>query len=95
MRKYETIAIISPELDEAAITATIDKIKDIITNNSGEVVKVDNWGTKRLAYDVKKHRSGYYTCINFNAVNETIDELNRNYRITDSVIKSIIVRLDD
>ncbi len=95
MRKYETTVIINPELEEAAITGVIEKIKGIITGFNGEVVNVDNWGVKKLAYEVKKYRSGYYTCIQFNAGNDAIDELNRNYRIMDEVIKYIILRLED
>jgi small subunit ribosomal protein S6 len=95
MRKYETTFIINPELEEKAIEEVIEKVKGIISNNAGEVVNVDNWGVKKLAYEVKKRRSGYYSCIQFNGTSETLDELSRNFRIMDDLLKFIIVRLED
>lgn len=95
MRKYETTFIINPELEEKAIEEMIEKVKGIISNNAGEVVNVDNWGVKKLAYEVKKRRSGYYSCMQFNGTGETLDELSRNFRIMDDLMKFIIVRLED
>ncbi|AZR74273.1 30S ribosomal protein S6 [Anoxybacter fermentans] len=95
MRKYETTFILNPELEESAIGELIEKIKGIITNNNGEVVNVDNWGVRKLAYEIKKHNSGYYSVIQFNGTSETVAELQRNFRIMDNVLRHIIVRLDD
>ncbi len=95
MRKYETTIIINSELEEAEITNTIEKIQGIITSNNGEVVNTDNWGVKKLAYEVKKRRSGFYSCIQFNGNADTIEELKRNYRIMDNLMKYIIIRLED
>lgn len=95
MKKYETTFIINSDLDEAGITEMIDKVQDIITSNEGEIVKVEKWGVKKLAYEVKKRRTGFYSCIQFNGVNKTLDELNRRFRIMDNLLKYIIIRLEE
>lgn len=95
MNKYEATFIITPDLEETAIQEVIEKVKGIIAANAGEVVNVDNWGMKKLAYEVKKHRSGYYSCIQFNGGAATVDELSRNFRIMDSILKFIVIRLED
>lgn len=95
MNKYETTFIINPDLDENAIQETIEKVKGIIAGFEGEVVNVDNWGMKKLAYDVKKRRTGFYSCIQFNGNAATVEELTRNYRIMDSILKFIVLRLED
>lgn len=95
MRKYETTFIINPELEEAMITEVIDKVQEIITATNGEIVNVDNWGVKRLAYEIEKRRSGFYSCIQFNGETNTIDELKRNFRIMDNLMKYIIIRIED
>lgn len=95
MNKYEAIFIVRPDLEEAAIQEVIEKVKGIITNNGGEIVDVDNWGMRKLAYDVKKNRTGYYSCMRFNGVAATVSELKRNFRIMDTIIKDMVVRLED
>ena len=95
MNKYETTFIVSPELDEAAVQEVIEKVKGIVANNKGEVENIDNWGVKKLAYEVKKHRTGNYFCMHMNGVAATVDELSRNFRIMDSIIKFMVIRLED
>ena len=95
LRKYETTFIINPELEEAMITEVIDKVQEIITANNGEMINLENWGVKRLAYEIEKRRSGFYSCIQFKGETNTIDELKRNFRIMDNLMKYIIIRLED
>lgn len=90
---YETIAIINPTIDEAALKATVEKIKDLISAN-GNVESVEEWGNKKLAYPVKKHSEGYYVLVNFSSNPEFIDELERVYNITDEVLKHIVIKKD-
>lgn len=94
MNKYESVIIINPSVDEEGIKALIGKYTDII-NNEGKVESVDEIGKKRLAYEIKKNKEGYYTVFNFEAKPELIAELERNYRIDDSVMKFITVRKED
>ena len=94
MNKYETIFIINPNVEEAGIKELIQKFSDLI-NNAGKVENVEEMGKRKLAYEIKKNKEGYYVLINFEAQPELIKELERVYRITDEVIKFIVVRKDE
>ncbi|MBV7275792.1 30S ribosomal protein S6 [Clostridium thailandense] len=91
MRKYETIFILHPSLDEEAIKANVEKFKGVIENGGGVIENIDNWGKRKLAYEISKVTEGYYTLVNFSADPELPKELDRVFRITDSVIRHIIV----
>ena len=91
MNKYESVIIIQPNLDEEAIKALIKKFSDLIEKN-GKVESVEEMGKKRLAYEIKKQREGYYVLFNFEADPSSIAELERVYRITDEVMKFIVVK---
>lgn len=92
MKKYETIFILHPSLDEEAVKANIEKFKGVIENGGGSVENVDFWGKRKLAYEIAKVNEGYYTLVNFTAAAELPSELDRVFRITDGVIRHIIVR---
>ena len=94
MNKYETVFIINPNLEDDAIKALIEKFSKLI-NNDGKVEEVSEMGKKRLAYEIKKNKEGYYVSINFEAKPELIEELERIYRITDEIIKFIVVKKDE
>ena len=91
MNKYESVIIVNPSLDEEKVKSLIDKFSDLI-NKHGKVTKVDNMGKRKLAYEIKKNREGIYVVFYFEAEPSLIAELERNYRITDEVIKFIVVR---
>ncbi|MFD3155369.1 30S ribosomal protein S6 [Haloimpatiens sp. FM7330] len=91
MRKYETIFILQPSLDDEAVNANIEKFKGIIENGGGQIENVDLWGKRKLAYEIKKVNEGIYVLINFTADSDLPKELDRNFRIADSVIRHIIV----
>ena len=93
-RKYETIFIVNPEVAEEGIKALIQKFSDII-NNDGKVLEVEELGKKKLAYEIKKNKEGYYVTINFEANPELIKELERVYRITDDVIKFLTISKEE
>ncbi|PRR80337.1 30S ribosomal protein S6 [Clostridium liquoris] len=92
MRKYETIFILHPSLDEEAVNAAVDKFKGVIENAGGVVENVDLWGKRKLAYEIEKVNEGYYTLVNFSAEPQLPKELDRLFRINDSVIRHIIVK---
>ena len=92
MREYETIFILHPSLDEEAVKANIEKFKGVIENGGGTVENVDFWGKRKLAYEIAKVNEGFYTLINFEANTELPKELDRVFRITDGVIRHIIVK---
>lgn len=94
MRSYETIFVLHPSLDEEAVKANIEKFKGVIENNGGEVENVDVWGRRKLAYEIAKVNEGTYTLINFKAGAELPKELDRVFRITDGVIRHIIINAE-
>ena len=94
MNKYESVIIISPVVEEEGIKALISKFSDII-NNDGKVESVEEMGRRKLAYEIKKFEEGFYVLINFEANPTLVAELERNYRITDEVIKFIVVRKEE
>lgn len=93
MNKYESVIIINPSVEEEGMKALIQKFTDLI-DKDGKVEKVEELGKKRLAYEVKKNKEGYYVVFYFEANPQAIAELERNYRITDEVIKFIVVRAE-
>ena len=90
LRSYETIFIVHNELDEEKRNATVLKFKELIEKNA-ELEDVDEWGLRKLAYPINYQKEGYYVLVNFKAEPEFIAELERNYRITDDIIKSIVI----
>ena len=94
MNKYELALVLRPDLEEEAKNAEIQKVQDLITRFEGTVDKIDDWGKKRLAYEIAKQKEGYYIVIDFEANPSLIAELERIYRITDNVMKFIVVRKD-
>lgn len=94
MNKYESVIIIRPNLEEGEIEGIVTGIKDLI-NQKGEVTKVDKMGVKRLAYEISKCKEGYYIVIYFEAKEDVIVELERNYRINENIIKFITIKTDD
>jgi len=95
LRKYEVVFIIRPDLDEDKNTAVIDKFKDLIEGQGGEILKVEKWGKRRLAYEVKDVREGYYVVLHINAEAKVSSELDRVFKITDEVLRHIIVREEE
>lgn len=93
MNKYELIYIIDTAVEEAARKDLIEKFNGIIVANGGEVVKVEEWGKRRLAYAIDYKTEGYYVYVAFNGAPELPKELSRNLGINESVIRSQVVKL--
>ena len=91
MNKYESVIIVNPNLDEAGLKALEEKFTGLI-NENGKLESVENMGKKKLAYEIKKFKEGTYMLFNFEAKPDSIAELERVYRITDDIIKFIVVR---
>ena len=95
MNKYELIYIIDTAVEESARKELIERFSGIITNNGGVIEKVDEWGKRRLAYTINDKPEGYYVLISFTSAPEFPKELDRILRITDGVIRSMIVCKDE
>jgi small subunit ribosomal protein S6 len=94
MNKYESVVIINPEVDEEGVKALESTFTDMI-NKNGKVSKVDELGKKKLAYEVKKCTEGNYVVFYFEATPSLIAELERNYRITDEIIKFMVIKVEE
>lgn len=93
MNKYESIVVFRADLEEEARVELLEKFKDIIEKD-GKIESVDEWGSKRLAYDIEKQSEGYFYLINFEAKPELPKELERNYKISDKVLRYNVIRKD-
>jgi len=94
MRKYETIIIQHPTLDEESIKANLEKFENVITSGGGTVESTDVWGKRKLAYETKKVTEGHHTLLTFNAPAELPKELDRIMRITDGLIRHMICTVE-
>lgn len=94
MEKYEVLYILANELDDDAKATTVDKLKAVVEDGAGVVSKIDKWGSRRLAYPINKKNDGYYVLMTFEAAVEVPKELERIMKITDSVVRYMVVRLD-
>ena len=94
MNKYETVILIKNNLTNEQLKNVISKVHNYI-NDNGTITKVEDLGIKNLAYDVKKYKQAYFYVIQFEGKPEFIHHLERLYRITDGVLKFIIVKLDN
>ena len=91
MQEYEVMYIIRPDLDDESVEAVITKLKDLVAAE-GEVTECETIGKRRLAYDVKKHAEGIYVVMRFKSKSETSQELERVMKISDDVIRYLVVR---
>ena len=94
MNKYESIIIVNPNVDEAGLKALEEKFTGLI-NENGKVESVENMGKRKLAYEIKKFSEATYLLFNFEAKPASIAELERVYRITEDIIKYIVIRKED
>ena len=94
MNKYESVIIINPNVEEEKLKEVVKKFETLI-NNDGKVEKVEELGKKKLAYEIAKNSEAYYVVYYFEANPSLISELERNYRITDEVIKFMTIKNEE
>ncbi len=95
VRQYELVFIVKPDLDEEATDTLIGKIKGIVETNGAEVIKLEKWGKRRLAYEIKDYREGFYVIVNFKGDAAVADELDRVLKISENILRHMIVREDE
>lgn len=93
MNKYESLYIISPTIEEEGVKALVEKFSNLISDY-GELESVEEWGKKKLAYEVQDHKEGYYVLMNFSANPDFPAELERNFKITEGILKYLVIRKD-
>ena len=94
MNKYELALVLSAKLEEEERAAALEKAKSYITRFGGTITNVDEWGKKRLAYEIQKMKEGYYYFIHFESDSTVPSEIEQRMRITDNVIRFLCVRQD-
>lgn len=95
MRNYEVVFVAAPTLTTEELDAFIQHSQTVVEGKGGKVVKVDNWGKKPLAYKIKRYRDGYYVVLTIEGDGPVIAELERRFRVTDTIIRFISVRMDE
>jgi small subunit ribosomal protein S6 len=93
MNVYENIIILNAALNDEEAEAAISKIKELIMSQGGEVLKVDVWGRRKLAYEIDKHKKGLYVLLFYKTPPATIKKLEEFYKVFDAIIKYIIIKL--
>ena len=94
MNKYESVIIIRPDKTDDEIKLIIEDMKNLVIKNNGNFEKVENLGLKKLAYEIRKCKEGYYAVLYFEADASVITELERMYRITEDIIKFMTIKKD-
>ena len=95
MNKYELALVVSAKIQDDARTATVEKAKEYITRAGGTVTEVEDWGKKKLAYDIQKMSEAYYYFIQFDAAATTPAAVEQDVRIMDNVLRFLVVRKDE
>ena len=95
MNKYELAVVVSAKLEDEARAEVIEKVKAMITRFGGNVTDVDEWGKRRLAYEINDRTEGFYYLVNFKADSEFPKELERQYKITEGILRTIVIRKDE
>ena len=92
--RYETVFITTPVLSEAQMKEAVEKFKNLIVSNGGEIVHEENWGLKKLAYPIQKKSTGFYYLIEFEAESTLVQTLEIDYRRDERIIRFLTFRMD-
>lgn len=95
MSNYEGVLIARQDLGASQVNDLVSNLSEVIKKEGGEVVKVDNWGLKNLAYRIKKNRKGYYVLLNIVAPSKAINEYERVMRLNEDVIRFMTVKVEE
>jgi small subunit ribosomal protein S6 len=95
MRAYELMVIIDPEVEERTVESQLEKFLNVVRNDGGTIDKVDIWGRRRLAYDIKKKSEGIYAVVNFTATPATAAELDRQLGLNETILRTKIIRPEE
>ena len=94
MRKYEVMVILDPDTEERSIPSTLEQYLTVITKGGGTVDSLDIWGRRRLAYEIRKKPEGIYAVINLTAQPADVKELDRQFSINESIMRTKVIRTD-
>ncbi len=92
MNYYEKVMILDANVDDNTVNETVERVKKVIVSKGGEIFKTDNWGRRKLAYELNKHQKGNYVLLKFKSPPDTILELEKLSKVVDPIIKFMVVR---
>ncbi|MEH7386159.1 30S ribosomal protein S6 [Bacillus sp. JJ1521] len=95
MRKYEVMYIIRPNIEDEAKKALVERFNGVLTDNGAEITNVKEWGKRRLAYEINDFRDGYYMILNVMSNSEAVNEFDRLAKISEDIIRHIIVKEEE
>ena len=94
-RKYELVYVVSPEATDEQVTALHDQVQAIVARFNGEIEKTENWGRRKLAYEIDHHKEGTYVLEVINGGGDLMKEIDRRLKVVDDVIRHMVVRVDE
>ncbi len=94
-RQYELVYVMNPNAGEEAVNGLHAQVEEIITTRGGQIDKTDNWGRRRLAYEIDRHKEGTYVLELFSGTGEIVGELDRRLKVADNILRYLIVRVDE
>lgn len=94
MRRYELMVILDPDLEERTVAPSLDKFLGVVRTGGGSVEKVDMWGRRRLAYEIKKKTEGIYAVVDLQAEPDVVKELDRQLNLNEAVLRTKVLRPD-
>jgi len=92
LRQYEIMIILDPDIEERTVAPSLDKYLSVVKTDGGSVDKVDIWGRRRLAYDIKKKSEGIYAVVDFSSTSDTAKELDRQLGLNEVVLRTKVLR---
>lgn len=95
MHQYELMVILDPEIDERTVAPSLDKFLGVIRNDGGTIDNVDIWGRRRLAYEINKKNEGIYAVVNFTATSAATQELDRQLKLSEAVMRTKVLRTEE
>ena len=95
MRQYELMVILDPEIDERQVAPKLDGFLKVITGDGGTIENVDIWGKRRLAYEIQKKNEGIYAVVNFTATSEATQELDRQLKLNEQIMRTKVLRAEE
>lgn len=95
MKKYETVFISDPDMSDQAREELFERVRSIIDRENGIILNFDEWGLKKLSYEIKKKLRGYYVCLTYGGTGELVTELERNFRLSDLIMKFMTILITE
>ncbi|WP_321492434.1 30S ribosomal protein S6 [uncultured Desulfobacter sp.] len=95
MRKYETVFISDPDMSDQAREELFERVRSIIDRENGIILNFDEWGLKKLSYEIRKKLRGYYVCLTYGGTGALVTELERNFRLSDFIMKFMTILITE